>query len=292
MDIVIVRLMGGLGNQMFQYAFARNIANKNKASLFFDTTFLDSNIEGIVKRNFDLDIFGIQKYNINEKELLNYYRYGNNLQDKIFNFYNKNIKNKIIYNESPHDFDIKYLNVKANTYLYGQWGSYKYFESIADIIKEEFTIILKNEIVIEHLLDDIKKNNSVCLNVRRADFVNNSFHVLLGMDYYNKAIEHINKEVENPFYYIFSDDIEWCKNNFSFLTNAVFVTHEYAGEKFSSYLYLMIQCKHYIIPNSTFAWWAAWLNNDQYKIVIAPNKWYTSYNFELKDLIPSTWITL
>ena len=112
------------------------------------------------------------------------------------------------------------------------------------------------------------------------------------MEYYIKAIEHIDKEVNNPVYYIFSDDIEWCKNNFSFLKNAVFVSHEYAGEKFSSYLYLMIQCKHYIIPNSTFAWWAAWLNNEQNKIVIAPNKWYTSYNFELKDLIPSTWITL
>ena len=292
MDFVISRLMGGLGNQMFQYAFARNIANKNNANLFFDTTFLDSNIEGIVKRNFDLDIFGIQKNKISTKELSNFFRYGDKFSNKIYNFINKNILNKIVYNESPHDFDEKYLKINKNAYLYGQWGSYKYFESIADIIKEEFTIILKNEIVIEHLLDDIKNNNSVCLNVRRADFVNNSFHVLLGMEYYIKAIEHIDKEVNNPVYYIFSDDIEWCKNNFSFLKNAVFVSHEYAGEKFSSYLYLMIQCKHYIIPNSTFAWWAAWLNNELNKIVIAPNKWYTSYNFELKDLIPSTWITL
>ena len=102
----------------------------------------------------------------------------------------------------------------------------------------------------------------------------------------------MNTVVANPTYFIFSDDIEWCENNFSFLNNVVFVTHEYAGKKFSSYLQLMINCKHYIIPNSTFAWWAVWLNKGKDKIVIAPNKWYTYYQFNLNDLIPSTWITL
>ena len=121
----------------------------------------------------NFQIFGIQKNKISTKELSNFFRYGDKFSNKIYNFINKNILNKIVYNESPHDFDEKYLKINKNAYLYGQWGSYKYFESIADIIKEEFTIILKNEIVIEHLLDDIKNNNSVCLNVRRADFVNN-----------------------------------------------------------------------------------------------------------------------
>jgi hypothetical protein len=135
---------------------------------------------------------------------------------------------------------------------------------------------LKNPISNERsleLLNDIKNTNSVMLNVRRTDFVNNAFHGTMDVDYYSRAISIINEKVENPKYFIFSDDIEWCKENLNNIDNSVIVDHSYKGDRFGEYLELMKNCKHYIIPNSSFAWWSAYLSENKDKVVIAPKRW-------------------
>ena len=140
------------------------------------------------------------------------------------------------------------------------------------------------------------EEHPVCLNVRRGDFVSNPLmnveHGVLGLDYYYGAINEIIQKEKDIHIYIFSDDIEWCSNNLKFDVPTTFVDHTYAGEKFSSYLLLMQTCRHFIIPNSTFGWWAAWLSNHSNKTVIAPKRWFNDASRNTKDILPNSWIKL
>ena len=141
------------------------------------------------------------------------------------------------------------------------------------------------------MYNKINSSNSVLINVRRTDFLNGDFHGVMGMDYINNAVSFIESKVDNPHYFIFSDDIEWCRDNIK-LDNMAIVDHSYKGDRFGYYLQLMKSCKNFIIPNSTFAWWAAWLNENENKIVIAPKKWLNNESVNTKDLIPSNWIRI
>ena len=112
----------------------------------------------------------------------------------------------------------------------------------------------------------------------------------MGVDYFANAFRVIQGRVHSPKVYIFSDDIEWCKANLMFDCDVTHVGHEFAGVKFACYLWLMSHCRHFIIPNSTFAWWAAWMNVGRDKIVVAPKRWFTDETISTSDLIPKTWI--
>jgi hypothetical protein len=120
--------------------------------------------------------------------------------------------------------------------------------------------------------------------------IHTDFHGVMGNDYIMRAVDIIESKIENPTYFIFSDDVEWCKENIH-LKNMKIVDHSYAGEKFNYYLQLMISCKHFIIPNSSFAWWSAWLNTNSDKIVIAPKNWF-NVDIDTSDLIPDNWIRI
>jgi hypothetical protein len=141
------------------------------------------------------------------------------------------------------------------------------------------------------LLTNIRESNSVMINVRRADYLNTDFHGVFGMDYINSAVKIVESKVENPKYFIFSDDIEWCIENID-LPNMTIVNHSYKGPKFSHYLQLMMNCKHFIIPNSSFAWWSACLNQNTDKIVIAPKRWFNRDDINTIDLIPDNWLRI
>jgi hypothetical protein len=112
------------------------------------------------------------------------------------------------------------------------------------------------------------------------------------MDYFSQAVEIIVSRVISPVFFVFSDDINWCHQNIRINYPLHIISHEYAGEKFADYLKLMTLCKHYIIPNSTFAWWGAWLNPDPEKIVIAPKQWFKDSTMNSKDLVPDRWIKI
>jgi hypothetical protein len=178
--------------------------------------------------------------------------------------------------------------------LDGYWQSPFFFSEFEEQIRKDFEFINKVENEtgeIKEMLELINSKNSVMVNVRRTDYLNTSFHGVMGLDYLNQSKEIIESKVENPHYFIFSDDVEWCRENIQF-ENMTLVDHRYKGEKFGFYLQLMSKCKHFIIPNSTFAWWAAWLNTDEEKVVIAPKQWFTDNNINTADLIPSNWIRI
>ena len=113
----------------------------------------------------------------------------------------------------------------------------------------------------------------------------------MGQDYFFRGIDYIKEKVKDPHFYVFSDDLWWCRENFKGQEFTI-VSHDYLGEKCKYYMKLMSECNHTIIPNSSFAWWAAWLNKNPQKIVIAPQKWFNVPERNSKDLLPESWIRL
>lgn len=289
--MIIVRLMGGMGNQMFQYAAGRRLATKHKTVLKFDLSFLLDRTprENFTYRDYDLDVFNIQENFANACELNNFAPHDKSL---IATIKRKLKQNVIIKEPNLHFFYDILLSAPNNSYLEGYWQSEKYFFDIENVIRKEFTLRFDFDSETKKIADKIKSSNAICLNVRRGDFVNNNFHGACDLEFYFKSIEYISDKVSKPHFFIFSDDIDWCINNLKINFPYSIVTHLYAGKKFEYYLKLMTLCKHYIIPNSTFGWWGAWLNQNPEKIVIAPIKWYKNISDSSNDLIPKDWIRL
>ena len=265
---VVVKLQGGLGNQMFQYAFGKNISKLTNRKLFLDVSFLKRRDLGpdFVYRNYDLDIFELENINVVDGFDGEF--------DLITENFNPNLKEE--------DIDEIINNIQQNfsdtIYLDGYWSSPKFFGCVDFVFKNKFLDKSTD------LLLDIQNTNSVMLNIRRTDFLLNDFHGTFGKDYLQKGIENLLLRFNDLKFYIFSDDIEWCQNNLSDISNSTIVTHEHKGDKFYNYLLLMSECKHFIIPNSTFAWWAAYLSKNQTKKVLYPEIWLNSLNSECELL--------
>jgi hypothetical protein len=295
--MIIVNLKGGMGNQMFQYAIARSLAEKNKTEFRMDLTYLlenqPKNSEHVF-RNYDLDIFNIEEKIATKKELKSFF--GDTFMRKILNKIPSGNTEGVIVQEKKFRFDPEIMKLSGNVYLDGYWQSPEYFSDVEDLIRNEFTF--KNEFDAKNseLAEEISSVNAVCLNVRRADFISighaNKFHGVMGVDYFEKAIGYIASKFSDFIIYIFSDDIDWCRDNIKRKYPTKLIGHEYAGDKFQYYLHHMSLCKHFIIPNSTFAWWAAWLNNNSEKIVVAPKRWFADKSIDTSDLIPENWIRI
>jgi hypothetical protein len=144
------------------------------------------------------------------------------------------------------------------------------------------------------LAEIIKKENSLCVHVRRGDYVGNTNHEIVNKDYYDKGIDKLKVMTNIDKIYVFSDDIRWCEKNLKFDIPTMFVGDEYAGEKAEWHHILMRSCKNFIIPNSTFSWWAAWLSDSRNKIIIAPKQWFpnSSIHADNTDIIPDNWIKI
>ncbi|MDX2195144.1 MAG: alpha-1,2-fucosyltransferase [Cytophagales bacterium] len=288
--MITVRLMGGMGNQMFQYALARHLAEKNNTTVQIDTNYLTDRTPRphFVFRDYDLDIFNINA------TIVNNILPGNKWADKLFLFYKK-LQNKLLI-ENKFEFIASYLQKPDGTYIYyGYYQSYKYFEAVANTIRQDFTFkapILEASLP---LLENILNTPSVCVNVRRTDFVQHSNlynkTYLCERDYYERALKILLFKVQKPHLYIFSDEPEWCKENLLFDLPVTYIGHEHKGHKFGNYLNLMSMCKHFIIPNSSFAWWAAWLSGSH--TVIAPHTWLMDgRSHKLSDIYPPHWHTI
>ena len=194
--------------------------------------------------------------------------------------------------EKKMTFDPKILSLGPNAYLTGQWQSPKYFDGIADIIRKDFTLKEPLREGSELLKKEIASQAALCLNVRRGDFVASGLHGTMGTEYYDKAVALMAEKTAIEKIYVFSDDIAWCEANLKFAHPTMFVGKEHQGRKFGEYLELMRACKNFIIPNSTFAWWAAWLSESKDKVVIAPKKWFLKEDIDTSDIIPEEWIRI
>lgn len=284
--MIRVKIFGGLGNQMFQYAFGKAVAQANN----YEVEFIYDNSS--YERELGLNYFNIQT-------LISYKKWEYPLIYKLLAKINKFTAFKLYpYNNQKYIYDYKLnfdgalLEVKDNSFLEGYWQSEKYFKSIENIIREEFEIISPiNEKSLE-AINSINKTNSVSIHFRRGDYISDEnakkTHGMCSEEYYKKSIAFIKEKISDPHFFIFSDDINWVKNNFKFSENATFI--DFTTLPIDD-LRLMSLCNHNIMANSTFSWWAAWLNCNKDKIVISPKKWFLNSRDD-SDLLIEGWIKL
>jgi hypothetical protein len=290
--MIITKLQGGLGNQMFQYALARKIALKHKTSVFLNNTYFNKKDA----RNFGLDVFVLEKHIASPNHLFLFGMDG--AKSKINNYYKllRKLISPIVIKEKQFNFDSEVL-VKAKKYtsLMGYWQTEEYFIDIKDVLLKDFRIRTSLEGKNLKIADDIKSTNSISLHVRRGDYLTKpdaiKIHGTCDINYYNKAIEVVTTHINNPVFYVFSDEIEWVKKNLKTQLPIVYVDHN-SNENAYEDLRLMSLCKHNIIANSSFSWWGAWLNTNDSKLVIAPSKWFATNEFNSSDIVPEKWIKL
>ena len=267
---VIANIIGGLGNQMFQYAASYALAKKNGLELKLDlddyNTFRD--------RNFELPYAFDLKFSIaSKKDVKNLIGVHSNIYLRRFLYrvgYRKNM-----LREKPYVLNKDFFDITNSIYLEGYWQNYNYFDSIKKDIRQQFKFkCLRNE-EISFFLKKYKKKNVISMHVRKSDYINNkkNTHLFFNLtnNYYLQAVKFFKSKVSNPHFLIFSDDINWVNNNIN-LHNT---SYEILKPSLSSAkdMALMSLCNHNIIANSTFSWWAAWLNSSVNKIVITPQKW-------------------
>lgn len=292
--MVIIRLKGGMGNQMFQYAFGLRAARALGTELQVDLSLLLDRARGKdhVYRDYDLTIFEVpHQFLVNPTILRTLYA---TKSSKICKATRKWLTRGRNYVREPH-FEVSKTILqqpKNNTIYEGWWQSERYFSDISEEVRKIFTFVHPILTTSESLFKQIKNTNSICLNVRRTDFLKVDDLNTTNKDYFLNAAKKMADLVDNPHFFIFSDDVEWCAKNLNLAHPTTLVDHSHKGEKFGNYLQLMKACQHFIIPNSSFAWWAVWLNENKDKNVIAPKNWFNSTEYDTSDLVPKNWIRL
>jgi len=292
--MIITKLIGGLGNQMLQYAFGRWVSFFNKTNLKLDITGYE-NQEVVTQRKYNLFIFNIKeqfasKDEINKIKRLNYNKYLLKIINRILPYY---YRPHVVQKYFEYDSNVK--KIKNNSYLEGYWFSEKYFKGIEDVIRKDFTFKYGPNEINKKFIYEIINSNSISIHVRRGDYVTDKktteFHGTCDLEYYNQAVLFVSKKISNPHFFIFSDDSDWVKKNLCLNYQSTFVIHNFKKNNYED-LRLMSMCKHSIISNSSFSWWGAWLNYYPNKIVIAPKKWFNNQEISAKDIIPDYWIKM
>jgi hypothetical protein len=291
--MIVTRLIGGLGNQMFQYAAGRRLALKLGAELKLDI----SGFRQYKNRQYELNIFNILENIASNEEIQSYKRkrltilnkVGQKILGKAFNRF------QIHYQEKNFHFDGAVLNLSHDTYLEGYWQSEKYFQDISQTIRKDFSLKYPPDYNNEKILKHIDSTNSVSLHIRRGDYEScsstNKRHGTCEMDYYNRSAQEICALIQNPHFFIFTDDPNWTRKNLTISNPYSIVDQNYPNKNHED-MRLMSNCKHHIIANSTFSWWAAWLNNKPGKMVYAPISWFADAHINTRDLLPKDWIKI
>ena len=290
--MIITKLIGGLGNQLFQYAVARCLALKRNTELKIDM----SSFKEYTLRRYSLSHFNIIENIASEAEI-------NLLKTETATFLerltSKVLRKPFLFQsdicERYHHYDPEIMKLPNNSYLDGYWQSEKYFQAIADIIRSDFTIKKEPDAINKEYAEKITSSTSVSIHIRRGDYVENPsasrIHGTCDLGYYCRSLEYISSQITSPHFFIFSDDPEWASSNLIIPYLSTYVTHNDALNYVEDFR-LMRLCKHHIIANSSFSWWGAWLCNNKDKIVIAPNKWFNVASRNTKDLIPDPWIRI
>ena len=286
--MIIVKIIGGLGNQMFQYAFAKALEKRGNNVKIDISTYDNYKLHG----GYQLDLYNID-LGISTKEENAHY-----ISNNFFSFFFMNLgfnfskKTK----EKSLLFDKTLLSLGNNQYVEGYFQSEKYFIDIRDIIINQFTIKDDLSNYSKSILNLIITSKNTCsVHVRRGDFVNEinqKIHGSCSLKYYITAIQKIQKIRKKTKFFVFSDDVNWCRENLK-LENVIIINN---NEKRIPHedIHLMSLCDDNIISNSTFGWWGAWLNQNEFKTVIAPNRWFSNEKLELqsKFIVCNDWIKI
>lgn len=288
--MIVVRLSGALGNQMFEYAAGRSLALRNNTQLKLDASFYSLNLEP--KRIYSLGTFKIKEDFASEDELEDLKVNENNPLRKYF----PRLSAQMNFNHKPShvreaNLKTSFLTLPDNTYLDGYWQSEKYFKWIEKIIRREFEFKTPPVGLNARVLNAITHTNSVSIHIRRTDYLNSRSQKLYyhcPESYFTNAVELVASRVNQPKFYIFSDDPDWVKRNLKLKFPTTYIVNNSIDMGYED-LRLMSNCKHNIIVNSSFSWWGAWLNYHKNKIIIAPKKWFLNPQENINDRIPLSW---
>ncbi len=287
--MIIVKLRGGLGNQLFQYALGRHLAILNQIPLKLDTSLLAKTTQWTY-RCFALNAFNIQAAQATPQEIRQLAITVHPAMQQLGSLLG--LMPPTYFREPYFHFSPAVLSRRHALYLDGYWQSEKYFADISPILRSELTLRTSFSPRCQLTASMIVNGPSVSMHVRRGDYAisskANRYLQLTDMDYYRQAVEYMAQIIPHAQFFIFSDDMEWVKAHL-FLP---FPTHYAEGNTACEDLILMAHCQHHIIANSTFSWWGAWLNPNPHKIVIAPQKWFSTERFNTRDLLPDSWIQL
>ncbi len=297
--MIIVRLRGGLGNQLFQYAAAKALAEHHRTELKLDLyTYTRHRY-----RKFELGRFNITAAEATREEVHRFT--GSNPVTRYLNKRDNYFRCPNVFAQPHYHFYSDFFSLPDDLYLSGYWQSEQYFQPVAELIHSQFSLRLPLDERNASLQKKLNSENSVSVHVRRGDYTTAGYHSFFGLlskEYYDRAVAKMISDLQAPVFYIFSDDPAWCREHFSGI-NATVIDHNKGDDSFKDMM-LMSACKNNIIANSTFSWWGAWLNSNKSKRVIAPQQWFrTDYLtrpepvypcrfYNTKDLIPDSWLRL
>ncbi|MDP5106948.1 MAG: alpha-1,2-fucosyltransferase [Polaribacter sp.] len=267
--MIIVKITGGLGNQMFQYAYAKSLQQRGYKVI--------------------INIAKSKKYKLHGGYHLNKFKIDLKTTTKVSNIQSE-LGLRQFLKEKSLLFNEANLKIPRNRYVKGYFQTEKYFKDIRAILLDQFVLKEKlSDSTIAFSEEINSKENSCSLHVKRGDFIldrkTNSIHGTCGLLYYSEAIKLINEKHKNTHFFVFSDDLNWAKQNIK-PENATYIDHKVIPHEDQ---YLMSLCKHNITANSSFSWWGAWLNTNEHKTVIAPKNWYVHQE---NEVVCESWIKL
>ncbi len=287
--MIITRLCGGLGNQLFQYAAAQALAMKQQTEVYFDIT----NFKQDLLRKYALTPFAFTQHFASEPIIEKMKYISQTWLDKLKRKTKEHSPQWI--KEKHFQFDPSFLTLQNNVYLDGYWQSERYFKTEQSTLRNNLQIITPLNQTNHDILKTIKSCQSVSIHIRRTDYISNSttnsYHGTCEPDYYALAMKYIANTLSHPNCFVFSDDMTWTKQHIHFPFPTTYINHnnpEHGHED----LRLMSHCNAHIIANSSFSWWGAWLNPKPDKIVITPKHWFNKADLNTADLIPDEWIQL
>jgi hypothetical protein len=286
--MIVIKLQGGLGNQMFQYATGRSLSNKLNSDLYLDVSFFDKTTDPC--RKFELDTFDLNINIATSRQVNKFFKKSpfNRIKQKL------GFQYPTVFKEKKYFFDPDVFDITPPVFVSGFFQSEKYFEAFKCHVKEDFKFPAFSDSYHQKVLDDIKSVNSVAIHVRRTDYVTsqstNAFHGTCSLSYYLNAIETLSRQIRIDKFFIFSDDSAWVEKNL-ILDERFNVVRTSVDESWID-MCLMSKCKHNIIANSSYSWWAAYLNDNTEKVVVAPKKWLQITEFDTSVIIPKEWITI
>jgi hypothetical protein len=284
--VIVTRIVGGLGNQMFQYAAGLSLAKRLDVPLYLDIrSFANYSLHP-----YSLDAFDLQG-KIASEEILSLF------SDRFLRA--RKLAHRIgllgsWYFAPDMLYDPNWLKVRDQTLIFGNFQSEKFFSNVSYEIRQEFSLGNFCSGKALDLIQSIKNSNSVMLHIRRGDYVSDkrtlSIHGVCDLNYYRRAIAHLQARLDNLKLFVFSNDFDWVYENLQIDLPCTYIS-DFQREPIID-LALMSHCKHHIIANSTFSWWGAWLANSSNGLVIAPKQWFATNRYDTSDLFPSSWIQL
>jgi hypothetical protein len=292
--MITVRLMGGLGNQMFQFAAGRRLAQHHGVPLRLDLGWFGHQAPGDTPREYELGVFALDGRV--EKAVVDVSEPRNRVEQVRARLRGLRGDRPHVLRQQGTAFQAEVLDAPDGTHLIGFWGSERYFSDAADIVRADLAPAVALSDASAALAERIAAAPApVSLHVRRGDYLTNAnaagYHGVMGVDYYARAVELVTSRVGGEVQlFAFSDDPDWCAAELPALGHPLTVVRGNDGAAAIEDMLLMAACRHHVIANSTFSWWGAWLDGREGAVVVAPERWALDQDGDFSAIYAEGWL--